>query len=366
MPSSPFVSRNIEFKRMRVLFLFSGTQDYLADGLFHGLRFLLGPECVDVPRNDSMYTTLGSDAKANLRGRGFTLYGLLPELPQLAERRTRWTDEIGLYDLVVIGNIWRQWRQTAHPAVRDAWQKVVLVDGEDGPAVFPYALRLCKSPWAFFSGISLRPYFKREWLGGAADYGRFANALPQPFRRKLRSPKRIYPISFGIPAEKVGDVTVLTKKKDFPSHLVDPELAQVVSGSFFSGIGSDKYLFENEEEYIGDLRISRFGVTSKRGGWDCLRHYELAANGCVLCFRDLDQKPPTCAPHGLTASNTIPYKDSNELARRVKHMSSAEYQNLLAATSHWVRENTTLALAQRFLPDAMASLNNNSGNHVRR
>ena len=36
---------------------------------------------------------------------------------------------------------------------------------------------------------------------------------------------------------------------------------------------------------------SRFGVTTKKSGWDCMRHYELAASGCVPCFRDLEEKP---------------------------------------------------------------------------
>jgi len=39
----------------------------------------------------------------------------------------------------------------------------------------------------------------------------------------------------------------------------------------------------------------------KRGGWDCLRHYEIAAAGAVPCVRQLEGKPSSCAPHGLQA-----------------------------------------------------------------
>jgi hypothetical protein len=48
------------------------------------------------------------------------------------------------------------------------------------------------------------------------------------------------PASFAVPAEKVTDFARLTKSKDFPCHLVDPDLADATAGSFYSPVGSDR------------------------------------------------------------------------------------------------------------------------------
>lgn len=340
---------------MRVLTLQPAGQDYLADALLHGLRSVLGDDCVDVPRADRLYATLPAADRAALRGRGFTLYGLLPDRPDLAAARARWADDIGGYDLVVVPSVWRQRPLLAHPAVRSAWRRVVLLDGEDFPAVFPYSKALARAPAAFLAGRGGRPYFKREWFRDGHDYGGLTGWLPGPVRRRLPGVRECRPVSFAIPAEKVCDFDRLDKAKDFPRHLVDPELARSQAGAFFSAVGADTYTFDTEADYYADLRASRFGATVKRGGWDCLRHYELAANGCVLCFRDLDRKPATCAPHGLTADNCVSYRSADDLARRLKGVSPGEYQGLLAGTRDWIGRNTTAALARRFLAAAAAA-----------
>jgi hypothetical protein len=339
---------------VRVLFLHSGTQDYQAEALFHGLRSVLGPECVEVPRADTLYNTLRPAERGRLRGRGFTLYGLLPDLPEVETARARWRDDLAAYDLVVIASVWRQWRLLTEPAIRDVWPRVVLVDGEDHPAFFPYAFHLRRTPRAYWTGCTTRPYFKREWTGRGDEYGVFARWLPTVVRRRLPSPRQARRISFAIPAEKVADFGRLSKTKDFPRHLVDPDLAAATAEAFFSGVGSDRYAFETEGEYYADLRASRFGITTRRAGWDCLRHYELAANGCVLCFRELDRKPPTCAPHGLTPANSVSYRSRDDLARRMKGMSAREYGDLLAGSHAWVLDHTTDREAERFLAAAVA------------
>lgn len=46
------------------------------------------------------------------------------------------------------------------------------------------------------------------------------------------------------------------------------------------GVGKNTYIFENEEEYYNDYKKSLFAITRKKGGWDCMRHYEILACGC--------------------------------------------------------------------------------------
>jgi hypothetical protein len=79
-----------------------------------------------------------------------------------------------------------------------------------------------------------------------------------------------------------------------------------------------KYAFQHEKEYYYDLRISKFGITTKRGGWDCLRHYEIAANNAIVCFRNLNEKHDSCAPHGLKVGyNCIDYSNYAELMQKI-------------------------------------------------
>ena len=132
------------------------------------------------------------------------------------------------------------------------------------------------------------------------------------------------------------------KLKDFPAHVVDERLAAMLGAS-------TSYPFTREEDYYEDLRSSRFGVTTKRAGWDALRHYEIAACGAVPCFRDLDRKPASCAPFGLNADNSIEYREPQELLERTASMAAEEYDRLQRNALEWARSNTTKRRARDLL-----------------
>ena len=51
------------------------------------------------------------------------------------------------------------------------------------------------------------------------------------------------------------------------------------------------YIYTQEDSYYKDYQRSYYAVTCKKGGWDCLRHYEILANGCIPYFYDLDLCP---------------------------------------------------------------------------
>ena len=38
-------------------------------------------------------------------------------------------------------------------------------------------------------------------------------------------------------------------------------------------------------------RHAMFGVTRSKAGWDCMRHLEIMAAGCIPFFTDLDELP---------------------------------------------------------------------------
>jgi hypothetical protein len=68
-----------------------------------------------------------------------------------------------------------------------------------------------------------------------------------------------------------------------------PEKTQVQSFV----VPDTKYSFGLGEQhlYYDEYRRSRFAVTRKKGGWDCMRHYEILANGCIPIFENLEDCP---------------------------------------------------------------------------
>jgi hypothetical protein len=222
--------------------------------------------------------------------------------------------------------------------------RVALLDGDDAEWMYPYGGRW----WRRRAWMALpRPdrrhvYFKRELTPRTGMY-RWYRVLPAPVAAALRTPRSVRPIAYSIPAEKVV-AELPAKHRLIASHVVDPEVARRLSRD-------TGYAFESETDYYRDLRQSRFAITMKRSGWDCLRHYEIAANGCVPTFRDLDRKPPRCAPHGLDASNCVTYRNYDDLVRRLDAIDDEEYARLQRGALAWARANTTTVRAAQFLDE---------------
>lgn len=342
---------------MKVLFLHHNQPDYLAESLFHGLRSLLGKDCVDVPRYDSLYAPLTDGMRAKLRGHGFTLYGLLEDIPELAEERFFWEEDLAQYDLIVIANIWTQWELFWKLSSLVPCDRLAVLDGHDIPAFFPYASlahRLRHHPLSYFTPVSRVKYFKRELIGEGTTYS-LDRFLPLSLRQYISFPRNAKTISFSVPEGKITQVSPNNKTKNFPVYIVDQDIVRSVRDSFYGATGADQYAFTDEEEYYDDLKRSRFGITTKRAGWDCLRHYELAASGCVLCFRDLDTKPESCAPHGLNATNCISYRSVDELTAKLTALTDADYARLQENTYQWIYQNTTIARAKDFISTCLAN-----------
>lgn len=91
----------------------------------------------------------------------------------------------------------------------------------------------------------------------------------------------VYPISFSIPESKITNSLPL-KSKTF---------AHIVPGD------TSTYIFQEEDAYYNDYQSSVFGKTCKKSGWDCLRHYEILANGCIPHFDRLDECPKNTMTH---------------------------------------------------------------------
>ena len=95
--------------------------------------------------------------------------------------------------------------------------------------------------------------------------------------------RKIFPISFGIPESEVVDC-VPTKAADFATVVPYREKSYIFGPA-------------DEAEYKRDYRKAYFGITRKKEGWDCMRHYEILASGGVPMFIDINFAPEGVMTH---------------------------------------------------------------------
>ncbi len=233
---------------MKILYInnFAGV-DYLNDVIFHGARTVYGEDVVESTHAFYMYDTLDLQVKSQLYGQGFTVTKLLPEV--LVDREDipqKIQDHF--YDLVIYGSIHRD--SSYLDLVLKSYKKneIVILDGED---------ELYIREDLTTRGV----YFKRELV----DYNKEAPTLP---------------ISFAFPKE------LLIQEVSDKDQLV----AKFTSAQ-------NGYLFSTQEEYYQEFKNSYFGLTRKKAGWDCMRHYEIVMNGTLPLFKDLNQLPELTMVH---------------------------------------------------------------------
>lgn len=325
---------------MKILFFTTPEADYLQDSVLHGLRCLFGNDLVDYPKKNILYKDYSGN---NIYGRGFTLYKILNDIEV---DRKNILDKIKsrVFELIIFGSIHRQKELFYNYVKHLNKDNTILLDGEDTPILFPNHWLYKTEPIKLFSEklYNVYPYFKRE-ITEETNYYRYLKLIPKSITNKMPLPKRIQPISFSIPEEKIVN-NLPVKKKLFPKHIVDEEVASKVEGSF------TKYAFDDEKDYYEDLQSSKFGITTKRSGWDCMRHYEIAANGAVICFKDFAKKPIACAPHGLIDSvNCISYKNYDDLIHKISTLADDQYNAIQKASISWVNNNTTVKRATEVL-----------------
>ena len=339
---------------LNILFLSDDREDYLADSLLHGLISLGCHEVVDYPKKELLYAgSFRAENRSQLYGHGFTLYGLLAE--RQVDRTLIWKRlEAGGFDLVILGNIWRQFGLLSQlvQSMGHGRTQLLLLDGDDDARLYPVSLARLKQ-----HGLQIPNPLQK--LAGRIRYAKRELDLQQPQHwREMLLPARLRPqarrllrsqllnpepCSFSIPAQWIRKPDPLRKTKLFPRHIVDDEVRSQLKDS------QSDYAFNSQKNYFDDLAQARFGITTKRAGWDCLRHYEIAAAGTVPCFRGLGKKGSLCAPHGLSAENCVLYTSAADLNLQLRNMCRDHYTNLLAASHAWVLENTTVKAAARLL-----------------
>ena len=271
---------------MKILFITAPMYDYLADSLLIGFRDVAGADCVDWPRKPIMYGEFPS-----VYGRGFTVWSKpIPDIPAAARVLTD-------VDLVIYSNFRRQkpidWRVLVRNKVNAP--RVVYLDGNDDA----------------FIDAGMRPFFKRELM--AAEPG-------------------VLPTGFCVPDRLVRPLDVSQKSQLHQTHVQDTEFTSETA-----------YKFTEEKDYYDDLARSFFGITMQKGGWDCMRHYEILAAGTVVMFKHYDAKPPLCAPQ---CPHFISYSDKADFMAKANRLvvegkPTAEYRRILQAQREWLLANAT-------------------------
>ena len=302
---------------MRILYLTSPGEDYLQDQILLGLRESLGVQVLDYPRKTVLYRNCPVPRR-DLYGRGFTIWKLLEDL-ELDRGDLNRRIENGEFETLIFGNIWRQRREfqefRATRQLRRCFHRVGFLDGEDH-----------KRPYlpALFYGL----YFKRE----------LRLILPLPRSRR---------IGFSIPGAKIR-AQPLEKDQLFARHVQCEEAYKLEP---IRRHCRKSYLFEKEEDYYRDLGRSQYAVTMKKMGWECQRHYEIAANHTVPCFYRLSRKPRRCAPHGLVdGENVLAFDSAGELQEKIDEVRrTGRYAELREGAFQWAARHSCRRVAERML-----------------
>lgn len=279
---------------MKTLMIMKEGPDYLADSLLHGFYHLLGSDFTHSDKHDLMYKPFSNaNTLQSTYGRGFTTYGTLPEY---INDNTDIEKKIKskYFDLIIYSSFRRC--SDYYDLVRDVYEKdkVIFVDGEDDQLVWDSM------------GHRL---FKRELTWNAPN---------------------VYPISFAIPSEKITDEKPLKIKK-----LAD----------YIPQISGSGYMYNTEEEYYNGYKEALYGLTHKKSGWDCMRHYEILGNYSIPYFPDIDNCPQltmTNFPKELVKrSNNLFYTECDEQYEILDNLHSYTKNHLTTeALAKYIINNT--------------------------
>jgi len=149
------------------------------------------------------------------------------------------------------------------------------------------------------------------------------------FKRELHEHiKNVNPISFSYPTCKLSN-TNKTKTQDYGTVIPDDK---------------STYIFKDEESYYNDYNVSYYGVTTKKAGWDCMRHYEILGNYCMTYFPDLDKCPENC----ITTLPKKLIKQSNNLLN--ENFDVDRYYDIIDETfDHFKQHCLTKSIAKYIL-----------------
>jgi hypothetical protein len=292
---------------MKILFLSNADKcDYGADCVYDGLVSILGQENV-IDVNPMWYMRRSSFGEGkvdqkSLYGMGMTLYNRLDDAEV---DRTDIVEKIKnkFFDYIVFASIqrcqfWFGGIISVYPP-----ERIIMIDGEDTPIT----LSIHDKGWLF----------KRELCGDIEG---------------------MYPIHFGIPAEKI------LKER--------PEKTRFMSE--YDPLVNRSYIFEDEASYYKGYADSYFAPTMRKAGFDALRHYEICSQWAIPYFRGIEAIPPS-------VMFRFPKKTCNIVRQLIEFgpegCSTAVdfYERVIDGFMEHVRKNLTTESVARYILDTVSA-----------
>lgn len=181
-------------------------------------------------------------------GHGYTVYGKIDptikgSVKILASEELKDYLNSKFFDFIIYTSIWRCSDFIQEVFLNYDKSRIFAIDGEDHTNVLDISKKTV--------------YFKRELLESFKSY--------------------CLPISFSFPS-----FNKLLTLNNVKTNLLAPCVAGFVNS----------YQFNTERSYYSQYSSSLFGLTTKKGGWDCMRHYEIIKCGSVPYFPGILLKPP--------------------------------------------------------------------------
>lgn len=306
---------------MRILFITisdpKSQGDYLEVSILSGLREVLGKDCIDFPRKKIMYHDWSETKKETLHGKGFTLYKIPIKDLKEEERKLENIDFI----IYGVANSYNEKNKPEIDILVKEPNKIWYLDGHD-----------------LYGNAPIKINFEGENIIGTQK--------ENCFKRELTTTnfKNVFPIGFGIPSYQIREINFNNKKQMFQKT--------APYESSFGIVNNNGYIFNNEDEYYNDMSNSWFGLTCKKGGWDCLRHYEIMASGTLLLFKDYNKKPINCSPINLPCFSYNNKSDLLLLTKKliINNQPSEEYKNMVLKQRDWLLNyGTTKARGQQII-----------------
>jgi hypothetical protein len=122
------------------------------------------------------------------------------------------------------------------------------------------------------------------------------------------------------------------------------------------------YTYNTEEEYYNEYKSSLFALTMKKAGWDCMRHYEIIANGCIPYFIDIEKCPENTLalfPKDLIIKgNNLYEKHKNK--KNINELTITEYNeclDLINKLVSYLRNNLTTKKIANYVLEKSNSTN---------